>query len=371
VSGTYTIPATNNRVTAITGTPARTYTFNTDGDDLSYSNITLAYNDANRMSSATVGSTTTDYVYNALGQRVKKTNGTASTVVYFVYDEAGHLLGEYSSTGALIEETVWLGDTPVATLQPVTGGVGIYYIHADHLNAPQMITRATDNGIMWRWDKDPYGSLAPNQNPSGGTFVYNLGFPGQYYDVETGLFYNYFRSYDPQTGRYVESDPIGLAGGSYSTYAYAAGNPISNYDPSGLLKRGPGVGNQDWQQVQQAENKIRNELKNSCSCHKDGSANGCIPCDMAGNLLNILDTRWVTVESLDIGEPVTCGNASTGSNITLGPVAFMPGHCTCLASTLYHEALHVMGLDHEDTASGPGITTLENKCMGNLCKISR
>jgi RHS repeat-associated protein len=66
------------------------------------------------------------------------------------------------------------------------------------------------------------------------TFVYNLRFPGQHYLPETGLYYNCFRDYDPQSGRYIESDPIGLAGGSYSTYAYARGNPISFADPLGL-----------------------------------------------------------------------------------------------------------------------------------------
>jgi RHS repeat-associated protein len=63
---------------------------------------------------------------------------------------------------------------------------------------------------------------------------YNLRFPGQYYRAQSGLFYNYFRDYDPQTGRYLESDPIGLAGGSYSTYAYVGGIPTSSVDPLGL-----------------------------------------------------------------------------------------------------------------------------------------
>jgi RHS repeat-associated protein len=75
-----------------------------------------------------------------------------------------------------------------------------------------------------------------DQNPDGDGqyFAYNLRFPGQYYDAESGLNYNYFRDYDPAVGRYVESDPIGLNGASYSLYAYANGNPINVADPLGL-----------------------------------------------------------------------------------------------------------------------------------------
>ncbi|WP_133372134.1 RHS repeat-associated core domain-containing protein, partial [Sulfurirhabdus autotrophica] len=62
----------------------------------------------------------------------------------------------------------------------------------------------------------------------------NLRFPGQYYDQETGLHYNYFRNYDPGTGRYTTSDPIGLAGGSFSTYTYVDNDPLSYVDPDGL-----------------------------------------------------------------------------------------------------------------------------------------
>lgn len=63
--------------------------------------------------------------------------------------------------------------------------------------------------------------------------------PGQYYDRETGLHYNGHRDYDPSTGRYVESDPIGLRSGSLSTYAYVNSNPVSKVDPLGLAEEFP------------------------------------------------------------------------------------------------------------------------------------
>ena len=69
---------------------------------------------------------------------------------------------------------------------------------------------------------------------SGRSFVYNPRFPGQYYDAETGLNYNYFRDYDPATGRYVEGDPIGLTGGSYATYLYVGADPVALVDLFGL-----------------------------------------------------------------------------------------------------------------------------------------
>lgn len=92
---------------------------------------------------------------------------------------------------------------------------------------------------MWRWENsEPFGNNPPDENPSGlGTFEFNLRFPGQYADRETGLNYNYFRDYDPQTGRYVQSDPIGLRGG-INTYAYALSTPVRKRDRFGLWSPG-------------------------------------------------------------------------------------------------------------------------------------
>jgi len=132
---------------------------------------------------------------------------------------------------------VWFGDIPVATLRPNGGsGVDVYYVHADHLNTPRRVTDPTDSdSIVWRWDSEPYGATAADEDPDNDAtdFVYNLRFPGQYFDQETGLHYNYFRDYDAVTGRYIQSDPIGLAGG-INTYAYANGNPGAFTDPLGL-----------------------------------------------------------------------------------------------------------------------------------------
>jgi RHS repeat-associated protein len=97
---------------------------------------------------------------------------------------------------------------------------------------------------MWRSSTyaehgDSFGTETPNQNPSAqGSFTFNLRFPGQYYDAETGLHYNYFRDYSPSLGRYIEPDPIGLKGG-VNLYGYASQGPLDSSDLFGLKDKPP------------------------------------------------------------------------------------------------------------------------------------
>ena len=228
---TFSVNSASNQLSATTGSLIRSYVYDAAGRAESYGGVTFGYNDRGRMQSTGGGST--NYLYNALGQMIEK-SGTAGTTI-FMQDEAGHLIGEYGGTGGLVEETVWLGDIPVATLQPNgSGGVNIFYVHTDHLNTPRKVAQPTSGTLVWRWDADPFGTTTANQNPAGfGTFAYNLRFPGQYYQAETGVNQNWNRDYDPIVGRYIESDPIGLAAG-VNTYTYVGGDPVFYIDAFGL-----------------------------------------------------------------------------------------------------------------------------------------
>jgi YD repeat-containing protein len=143
--------------------PARQNLYDAAGNLTKDGTIQYNYGSNGRLSGVVVGGIATGYRYNGLGQRVAKT-GAAGVAVHYVYDEAGQLLGEYDGEGQAIQETVYLGDLPVAVLKPgaATGtdqvpGSSIYYAYADHLSTPRVLTRASDNKMVWRWDgADPF-----------------------------------------------------------------------------------------------------------------------------------------------------------------------------------------------------------------------
>lgn len=236
------IATASNRLSATSGpAPAKTNQFDSAGNLISDGTTSFTYSDRGRLQSATKSGTTTTYRYNGLGQRLSKEGSSvASGRNEYVYDEAGHLLGEYDANASVLQETVWLGEIPVGVLKTVTTGApdsatpAVYYVYADHLNTPRVVADSISNTIVWSWiDADPFGMVQPNESPYGSaSFNYNPRFPGQLFDRETSLHYNYYRDYDPQLGRYVQSDPIGLDGG-INTYSYVESNPLTLVDPMG------------------------------------------------------------------------------------------------------------------------------------------
>lgn len=163
-------------------------------------------------------------------RRLAENTGDASeTTTRFAYDEQGQLIGEYAEDGSPIREYVYLENQPLALLtKDAAGKEAVYYLHTDHLGAVVKATDA-DQALIWDVVRRPYGQ----RKIKTAKIEIPPGLAGQYYDQESGNYYNYFRDYDPSTGRYLQSDPIGLRGG-INTYAYVRGRPINAYDVLGL-----------------------------------------------------------------------------------------------------------------------------------------
>ncbi|MDA8523439.1 RHS repeat-associated core domain-containing protein [Acidovorax sp. NCPPB 4044] len=205
------------------------------------------------------------YTTNALGQRVFKrdtrlsgSSNTPAITQQTVYAEDGigsTVLGQYgnarSSDSAApagemdSTEVIWLptatGPLPVAA--QINGR--LYAIDADHLNTPRRLTNAQGQAV-WQWLITGFGEANPTTGATGyaqsgeagiRSYVeavrFDLRYPGQVWDEETGLNYNLHRYYDAGSGRYIQADPIGLEGG-WNRFGYAAGDPLSYSDPNGL-----------------------------------------------------------------------------------------------------------------------------------------
>ena len=228
---TYNYPSGNNKLSSLSGHVSQSFTYDSNGNMTGDGTNTWTYDQRGRMATNVVGATTTTYSVNDQGLRVKK---AGSTTTLYAYDESGHTIGEYTSTGTPVMETAFMGDLPVGALRDVSGTYTVYSLTPDWLGAPHIVSNVSAT-YAWTWDHLAWGDNAPNQNPGGlGTFVYDWRFPGQTYDSESGLFYNINRDYSSGLGRYVQSDPIGLKGGDYSTYGYAGGDPLKWIDPKGL-----------------------------------------------------------------------------------------------------------------------------------------
>ncbi|MBX3712655.1 MAG: type IV secretion protein Rhs [Lysobacter sp.] len=195
------------------------------------------YDDSNRMRLVKHdGVVAMSYLYNGLDERVyRHGSGAAITTLY---DESGKWIGDYDASGQPIQQAIWMDDLPVGLLVGAGAGQKLFYIEADVLGTPRVVIDPDRNVAVWRWDlaSEAFGDSMPNEDVDGdgNVFVFDMRFPGQRYDSATGFNYNYYRDYDPTTGRYLQSDPIGLDGG-ISTYGYANGSPFLYVDNDGLV----------------------------------------------------------------------------------------------------------------------------------------
>jgi len=187
----------------------------------------LAYSQSNRLRTVSRNGTVQGtYYYNALGQRTQKDLGNRTDV--FHYDIQGNLIMRSSGTGVPNDDYIWADGELLLYTQTqgrvsdgtVVGEVRKGYMTLDHLRTPMLGTDA-DQALIWRWDSDAFKFRLPDVDPDGDGDRLNMliGMPGQYYDHESHLYYNWNRYYDRRSGRYVTSDPIGLDGG-LNTYGY-------------------------------------------------------------------------------------------------------------------------------------------------------
>jgi len=165
------------------------------------------------------------YAYDGRNRRISKAAG--GQVIHYHYDLDSRLIEETLSDGTPIRDYFWLEGQPLAVREH-QHNPGIYYYINDRLGTPIQLI-APSGTVVWQAAYQAYGEAQVQV----ATISNNLRFPGQYFDAETGLHYNWNSYYDPVAGRYISPDPIGLDGG-LNLYAYVGGNPVNWSDPKGL-----------------------------------------------------------------------------------------------------------------------------------------
>ncbi|MBI5051043.1 MAG: RHS domain-containing protein, partial [Nitrospirae bacterium] len=254
-TGNTTYNYTANKLISSTGVKPFTFSYDNNGNTISENTRQYIYNQNQRLIKVTdtdSGIVLGEYVYNGNGQRAKKFTQNSSQCAIFHYDQQGLLIAESTGPGTITSEYIYLNGQPLAKIE----GSNIYYYHNDHLGTPMVMTNENQS-IVWQGEFLPFGEPLS----VSGTITNNLRFPGQYYDAETGLHYNYFRDYKPEIGRYVEADPIlqpmiNLISDSpgcskskliwyvpnliftpqdISAYSYVKGNPVNSIDSTGLI----------------------------------------------------------------------------------------------------------------------------------------
>jgi RHS repeat-associated protein len=187
------------------------------------------------------------YTYNGFEQligRVVSNSGTANGTTFFVHDMWGNVIAELNATGATVREYIYLPETeisptrvaqaavdrPVAVVSAVnTASPQVLMVHVDQLNRPVLMTNSTKASV-WQAVWTPWGTPFS----ISGAETLDSRFPGQWFQLEAGLHYNWYRHYDPSLGRYSQPDPLGFVDGP-SVYAYADGNSLIYVDQDGRI----------------------------------------------------------------------------------------------------------------------------------------
>ncbi len=345
----------SNRISAASSGEPSTVELDASGRVLKYASgdtLSLSYNQAGRLESLARVDTGLPneatspryaravYGYNGNSQRTQRQrwintlSGSGSTVARqqdfsnFIFDASGKLLSERreifgnESERVRIDhvETIWLDDEPIVS---IAADGTLTWLITDHLNTPRM---GFDNAgaQVWHWSGDGFGSARPQisaQDSRVPTVQVDLRFPGQYYDEESGLHYNWHRYYMPDHGRYLTSDPIGLIGGP-NTYAYAHARPTALTDFLGLRVCGSG-----GTEFLIPDEPMGNNFASCCIGHDacyDGCANG------NANHKNVCDLKFglCTVGKCEtagfFGKPLCLGLAGiyTGAVFNFGGGAY-------------------------------------------------
>jgi RHS repeat-associated protein len=238
---TYNYPTASNKLSSITQSGATTRSFGYDASGNRTSDttgsvaLTEAYDGHGRLITFINGSSTNGaYLYDAfsrLAQRIVS-NVTPSGTTQYLYDPFGHVLVETDQNGVSLREYIWLDEMPIGIIDQVnTSNPVLYFVHADHLNRPIMVTNGAGANV-WQAIWTPFGAAWSIT----GSLTYNARFPGQWFQIESGLHYNWSRHYDPSTGRYLQVDPYSDELNDQTQAGTLAGVPIAQGYAANLIR---------------------------------------------------------------------------------------------------------------------------------------
>jgi RHS repeat-associated protein len=216
---------TYNDVNQIVNWGGTGFVYDADGNLMAGANFSAVYDTRNRPIGITQDGTTTAHSYDSFGNRVRSVR-TPQTRNYH-YDPAGRLLYETDAGNAVTVRYFYRGRSLIA-MQTADGSV--YFYHSDKTGSTVALTDNTGT-ITNAYIYDPYGKVLS----SSGTLANSFTYVGAYgvMDEGNGIYYMKNRYYDATTGRFLQKDPIGFAGGQTNLYAYVGGNPVDRIDPKG------------------------------------------------------------------------------------------------------------------------------------------